>query len=171
MPYRVPARVQQADANRLMPSVASLRSPLGLCVMHICALVEVWQSHSKHAPAAQGCAPSCVVLSLETCKEVCRYGRFTNDLGVVWGFCEGLGALSVALPALWVLGHQQRPDVANREDEVGLQHQLTYNSSAAGSALCHSATSSGPGMAGQSMQHACCASSPLHHMGTGRRHS
>ena len=103
---------------------ASLRSRLGLYVMHICALVEAWQSHSKDAPAAQGCALSCEELSLKTCKEVCRYGRFTNDLGVVWGLCEGLGAFGVALPALGVLCHQQRPDVADGENEVGLQHQL-----------------------------------------------
>ena len=47
----------------------------------------------------------------------------TDDLGVVRGLREGLAALRVGLPALRVLCRDERPDVADGEDEVRLHSQ------------------------------------------------
>jgi hypothetical protein len=45
----------------------------------------------------------------------------TNNLGVVWRLGEGLLTLDVGLPAVWVLGRDDLPHIANAEDKVCLQ--------------------------------------------------
>ena len=47
VPNHVPAHVQQAHAHEMIPSDASLRSPLGLCAMHTCALAEICHFYNR----------------------------------------------------------------------------------------------------------------------------